>query len=209
MSRLFVFFALLPSLAFAAEADSRERVYLSVGAAYGIPFSKFASGEDAPWLLDVYAGMPAGNIEAGVHIKDGYYVAAYGHVGLPDVQGPCLPVQCEAHHYRVGAQLRYQFASDPQSRFWVPWVALGGGFESTGFGWRTPNELGTYATFLGPEAYLSAGADRRLWKYASAGVFVGVSAGPYLAVDEYPIDPVGVHYWGTVGLRLTFLPLAN
>lgn len=214
MIRPFLLAALLTSsIATAFGNEPADVFFVDVGADYAMPFSKFASGEDAPWLLDVYSGVPAITANVGLHLRDGWYASLYGHYGFPDLQGPCNPTDCDAHQLRVGAQARYHFATPRGSLFWRPWVAFGGGFESTGFGFQATELVRKYFTFYGPELYLTAGADRRFWKYASIGPWVGLTAGTYLTLADRlsraAIDPIGVHYWGGLGLRMTFYPVAG
>ena len=177
--------------------------------AYEVPFGKFSAGEEDPWLIDLYSGVPGAQLELGWQFASGLHLGGYAQYGLPDLQGTCDPGGiggCESWNWRAGASVSYRV---PPSTHWQPWVGGGLGFEQIYASATLPQgKLGI--DYSGPAFNLDMGFD---YLFANGALAIGPFAtlecgfftnGTYSLGDAWvqSISEVGPHFWFILGIRL-------
>lgn len=198
MRRLLALSALAAALAVPAAARAQPVIGLRLG--WAVPVGQAARGVD---LASYASGAGFVGVDAGWRVWRELTIGAYASYGVARIdtyldnqfQDRGLSTRGDVTHVGVRAQWDFR---DAVAGF-VPWVALGAGWQRAGF------DIDRATAYTGWDLVrLEAGASWRAWRGLSVGPNVTWSLGRFVRVNGESFSARANHAWTAVGLRSTW-----
>jgi hypothetical protein len=198
----------MTSVALAGEAPPGVR--FEAGARFGVAFPTGGEfDDDYDYLL--HRAYPIG-VDLGVRLSELIFIGTYfsyaptiAYEPFPSRVDLCPP-GCSIQVYRFGLQLQVHPA-DGRWGLFDPWVGVGGGYEIQ-HQTRSFEHVGWVSgSIRGPE-YINfqIGLGFVLGKGFTLGPYFSASLAEYQVAYDVPVPNPELHWWLTVGIRLSITP---